>query len=494
MADQQEQQALERKKREGREKLKKGFTTFILLLLALLMVVSLVPGLRSDRASVKGSTTIATIKGGRYDYGPGTPFNYLMNTVQNNIRNQYGDAVKGDQLHQISVLQSANYLRTMALSYAEAKRIGLSPSKDWMRYSLRRLSQNISLANVNSGMRQYIEMEYAVQSLSPQGGDLMSVIAPVTIAELYSYFDLVNYAAQAEVIYLDITNYVESRITEQELSEYYNLNPKAFADSVRIESLAIKSKEGSDEILTLVKTQGWEAAMKKYVENKDPRVIYNPESQVDSKNGAKQYQAVISSSSNNIVTTPILEDKAYHIIHVLGFTTYAQLSDWTKNNLRNDYARLNFERLRAAQNNNIQDIVSKVESNIRNGQSLSQGISGTAFKYFKSTSISPVNQILRDDKQQKIDLPLMENRKWMDFLFTSEPGTVSKTFYTDGYVVMFKILKRGINENIDYAKIDKEIYQRYMYYKNNAVSKDWSDHLQKNFQFKLNEKNIRSLY
>ncbi len=495
MADQREIQQSDKIAKQRRDKVKKIFTTFVLLLLALLMVISLVPGMRGSYGPSKGDLEIATLKGKKYTYGNGSAFYYLLTTMQSRISRQYANQADSEQLRQYALLQSVNSLQSMALLHQLANKIGLKPSKEWLRYGAHGISQNIRLENVSPGMREFLEMEYANSAFSPQGGDLLSVVAPITDSELYSYFELVNYSTKAEIVYLNISNYIKSRILDSELQAHYTQNPSYYAESARIESITVLSKELAETIQEAVIKTGWNAAMKKYLEMNDERVSYSPEQLVDSKKEtANRFKAILKNSSNNIVLQPVLEDKAYHIIHILGYNDYASLSDWTKTSIRSDYMALNFTRLRTAYQEDIQKAISDLESKAKNTQSLDSASKGSPFTFFRSFNISPINQLLRDENDKQVDLPLMSNKAWMDFLFSSEPGSISKTYYDDAYVVKMKVLKRGYNSDIKYDQIDQQVFQRYMYFKNGATSKDWIDQLQKDYKYDLKEENIKKIY
>lgn len=464
-----------KKKKEKKEKLKQVVVSILFGILILVMVVSLVPyAMRTQQNKVR-VTKIAKINRSTYDYLPNSVFSRIYSEQRENLIKKYQNTLPEDLVAQVSFSQSVQLLVNYALVYDFCRSVGITPSQELLR---------AALSGYNgippTGIKQYVAFNFANQTLMGQNGDIMNAASLISIGELSTYFDLVNFTAKAEVLYVDVTNYIIGKVSMEEASAYYTDNLSAYADRIVVNDLAVSNKSLSREVFLSVKSNGWDAALQKYAD----RAVYSPVLILSNAGKmAKRYTASIVTAQGSVNTNVVYENGLYHIIQVVSFPEFALLSPDAQKAIRTHYVMKNFAELKSKYLSEIQALVSSARDRAAGGQSFSSVAAAPGIQYADLGSISPINLILKDAAGNTLDLPILDKPECMDFLFTSPVGTVSQVFPYDSYYLVMKLNYRGENQSIDYSDpnaIDQQIAYRYMNYKDQTIIFDWFSNLKTN--------------
>ena len=174
---------------------------------------------------------IATINKKDYYYQPGSLFTYILNRTRESLDNKLKTKIDYEILEKLVVNQAAQLLVTYGLIYDLANKIGITPSKEYLRAMLEYILRGSTSIAPSEGLLEYLKMEYANTAISGTYGDIVNCISPITVAELYTYFDLVNFTSVAEVVYLNLTNYFLNSLEKNEVNDYYFSNDNLFDDN-----------------------------------------------------------------------------------------------------------------------------------------------------------------------------------------------------------------------------------------------------------------------
>jgi len=480
------------KRKKRRERFKKIGLNVLIWLVIISFVGSI--GFGSFRSAVN-YPKVMKINGKTYRYKSGSAFNYILSQNERQNGERYKGKVSPKAIHSFSVDQSIQNLLSMGLLYDFAKKKGnIRPSKKAVQNMMRYIVGGRLPNNPQDGFITFVEMEYVRGALSGQSGDILNAISPVNTAELFSYFDLINYSAQAEVAWLDITNYLKTRIADKQLSSYYQKNLKTYTTEVFVQDLTVKSKQKSVAILKYVQENGWDAAVKLYATNKI--VEYFPEVNLTSSGDtAKRFELVNGIQVGDSPATAPFENRAYHVMKVKKYASFDQLDASVQDVLRRDYLSTNYQQLERDAQKDLEQIADRLSKMTKAKQSLKYVAKSLGLKYALTARLSPVDQRIRDAVGTTLDLPLLAEENYREYLFRGVPGTVSKVFQSPSRLLVMKLKKRGFNEKQNYAEgIDRQVYLRYNAFKTRAVSQDWIENLKKNSKYQIFKTDIKKIY
>ncbi len=471
---------------QKRKKAKEQIKKFVITAFVWMIIIAFVSTLGvywGDKQRVK-VTRIAEINKKVYTYQPGSTYFYLLNS----IRDSLGRSSRSSKDESAVNKYATQYLINYGIMYDFANSIGVSPSKETLRNLLEYVARGRLVTVPDKGLMEFSGMEYANLSFNSENGDLSSSLAPVTVAELYSYFDLMNFNVESEILYIDITNYIMSKISDGDIQNYYEANISNYTGEVYVEDLSIKNKALAYEAAKYAIDKGWENTLETY------KGKYNYTDKLTLKNSSglsKRFSTALTLKKGDILQKPQFENGEYHILKIIGFPDIKTLNIANKNNLLSDFVAKNSTNLRTKYDKDIKSLTGKVEEMAKANVDFKKIAVATGMNYIKTGKISPVSQKVIDEKGEEIPIPLLENNTWFDFLFSAKKNDVSKTFYNDDYILIIKQISKTVNSNIVYQNINQDIAVSYIKFKNAVSRNDWFHTLKSKYQYKVFDDEIK---
>lgn len=457
------------KQKKARETFRKIVINVFIWLLIIAFVSTIGVTWNSDRQNVE-IFKVAKVNGRIYDNRPGAAFNYIHSGIRDQLSKSAKGQVDSAELDRLALERSVDILENYAILADFAEKNGVKPSREMLRGVIEALTGR-SYSVPSRGLIDYATMEYANAAFTGNQGDVMNAFSPVTLAELYSYFDLVNYSVEGEIAYLDLTNALSSRIGDEELQAFYQSNISRYAGEVTIDEMAVSNKAVAFEIAGFALSNGWDKALTQYKE----KISVSTGLILSNVSGlSKRYFLVLTNAPGSLVHKPQFENGVYHVIRVVSFPDLNKLGSVYKRNVMDEYVSKYFTNLRARFSPEIEESVRNLTALAGTSSDLRR-VSG--FNYVKTGKTSPVNQILRDDKGDRILLPVLSDDHWFDAFFGTGLNQVSAVLRTDGFIGVVKPVYKGVNPSIDYDKIDQEVALRWINFKNYSATKDWVDNL-----------------
>ncbi len=472
-----------KKKKQFREIVNKAIIYTIISLVIITFIVGLVytPWNRGPRIE---STKIAEINKNTFVYQPGSSYYYLANTIRSSITGKNKENIDQYTINKYAAQLLVNY----DIMNDYANKIGISPSKETLRSIIEYILRGRLNALPDKGLMEYGSMEYANLTFSGENGDLANSITPVTIAELYQYYDLLNFMAQTELLYINITNYIIGKISEKDIEGFYLQNISNYSTEAYVEEVSISNKALAYEMNKFSQEGGWN----KMIDNYKGKYIYTNQLTLKNLPGlSKRFFLALTAKTGDITQKPQFENGMYHILKIIGFPNINNLNISNKNILENDYVSKEYTNLRTKFDADIKDSVHKAEEMIKSKSDFRTIANATGMSYVKTGKISPVSVTLKDEKDNIIPLPLIQNDAWTEFIFSANKNDVSKTFNNDDYIVIIKEISKGVSTNIVYQNIDQDVALAYMNFKISASRKDWFDNLKKQYQIKVFDEDIK---
>lgn len=478
------------KKKKFKEMFRKIVINFFVWLIIIAFVSTL--GVYWGNKQQYNVIKIAEVNGKVYTYQPGSPFFYLLSGVRENLSKRYQGKADFESLNNYIVNYSAQLLANNAVIYDFTKKIGITPSKEILRNILEYSLKGRLTSSPDKGLLEYGEMEYANYALSGDNGDIMNVLSVYpTSGELYSYYDLVNFSSVADILYLDVTNYILDRISDADIEKHYIDNISNYASEITVAELTVKTKALAYEILKSALTNGWDAAVNEY----RGKSVYNPNLLLKKQAGQqKRFTLVATVKKGDIAPKAQFENGEYHVLRVTGYPPLKSLDKIYREAIVSDYVLRNFSALRTKYDPDLKNSISKAENMIKSGADFQTVSASTGMKYLRSGKITPVSEAITDTRGSNVNLPYLQNQEWLDFLFSAKKGEVSKTFQNGNTIVIFKLLSKGLGKNNIYQDINKDVLVQYMRYKNTAFNQDWSKNLKARYKVKVFEDQLQKLY
>jgi hypothetical protein len=327
----------EKLKKERRKVLKQVFVSLLFGILILLMIISLVPWGGSGRDQMgPDRIRIAQVNRTTYDYRQASVFNYIFGDVKNNMNSSYRGMLSDELIAKYAFQQSVQMIINYAMIYDFCKSVGIAPSTEMIKSTV-----GYAFANQTppEDFIEYIRMEYANQAIMGNNGDILNATSPITFGEMYSYFDLVNFVASAEAVYIDVTNFLISKVSPAESDAYYLENVSTFADKIVVNDIAVSNKQLTREIIMFAKTNGWQATVDKYAS----QIIYTPNLTLSNAQGlSKRFVAILGLPVDTVLSNTVYENTLYHVMQVVNFPKFESISPELQNMLRAQYGEKNF--------------------------------------------------------------------------------------------------------------------------------------------------------
>lgn len=479
----------EKLKKERRKVLKQVFVSLLFGVLILLMIISLAPGGGSGRDQQSPDRIrIAEINRTTYDYRQTSVFNYIFGDVKQNMNSRYRGMISDDFIAKYAFQESVRMIINYAMIYDFCKSVGITPSREMLKSTV---GQVFGTQVPPEGFIDYVRMQYANQAVLGNNGDIMNATSPITFGEMYSYFDLVNYVASADAIYIDITNFLVSKVSPAESDTYYLENIASYADKLIVNDIAVTNKQLTREIIFYAKTNGWQAAVDKY----STQIVYTPNLTLSNAQGlSKRFVAALGLPVDTVLSNAVYENTLYHVVQVVTFPNFESISLELQDMLRAQYVEKNFDSMKQKYANEMQSLITSAREKIVTGQPMNVVAQSLGISFVRTGNISPINLLLKSSEGETINLPVLDRPECMDFLFKSSLNTISQVFTTDGFFLVMKLNYRGGNETIDYQSIDEEIAYRYANFKSQALSYDWYANLETNSSVTIFSNDFQDLF
>lgn len=453
------------KKKDKQFSFKKAVISLLFGFLIILMVFSLVPnkGAMESDSDLMNDYKIAKVNGTTYVYTETSVFAYLYNQIKENLSAQYEGMVSADIIADAAYNNSVDMLVDYAVMNDFAEKIGLDIPSQTVKSSL----TSLGVSGVPSeGLVKYLSFLYAERSLANSYGDIMNAVSSVNYGELYSYYELVDLAAQADILYLDITNYLKDTISDEAAEIYYEENISEFATKIYIEDLTVTNKPLARELAFSIISNGWDKTVLKY---KDKITL---SSVVASNSGETEdrFDLAISMIGGAVISNGVYEKKAYHLVNITEYPSLSEVTNVIKEYVMLKYVEENYDELYNQYQDEMQALVDNAVVLAVDSGDIERIAAQSGMDYVKTGYFTPINLLLPDEDGEELELPILENADIMEFVFTEDLGSVSDLFSTDGYYIILQIVYRGENPTIDEDTIAQEIGQRYYYFKNGTFS------------------------
>jgi hypothetical protein len=460
------------KQRKARETFKKIVINVFIWALIIAFVSTIGVTWNSNRRSAD-IFKVVQVNGRLYDNRPGATFNYIYSATRDQISRNDKVDMDSRELEKVSVERAADILQNYAMLLDFAQKNGVKPSQEMLRGVIEALTGRATSVPTK-GLIDYATMEYVNASLTGNQGDLLSAFGPVTLPELYSYFDLVNFTVGADVAYIDVTNFIQSRIADAELQSFYQSNISHFAGEVKVDELSVSNKTFAYQVAAFAGSNGWDKTLEAYRSN----TVYTNNLVLRGESGlSKRYVAVLTNVAGSVLKKPQFENGVYHIIRVDSFPDLNNLGATYKTNVLMEYVLKNYSNLSARFSPQLEATVTKAAALAASNSDLQTVAASTGMRFVKTAKTSPINQMLRDEKGDKLPLPILNEDSWFDAMFSTPVNHVSGVLRTSSFIAILKPVYKGANPNIDYEKIDQDVAMRWINFKNFTTSQDWAENL-----------------
>ncbi len=469
---------------------KRGFVFFFILLVIGSFIVGMVVSPWSTRQGVP-QFRIAQIKKEMYSYQPNSSFYYIYSFIRQNLASRLKGQLDETALNQYAISQSVQVLINYGSIYQFAQDNGIQSSPDALRGIIESSIRGYLYKAPDKGLLDYAEMQYANNALEGQNGDIVNTLSVITYAELYSFYDLENYKQTAEFLYLDITNYIASRLTPEQIQTYYNDNFSKYVNEITIEEISTKTNAIAYNFNKDALQNGWDKTLEKY---KGQVAYIKTVTLKDARGVATRYTAALRLKKDGISPKPLFENREYHVLKLDSYPSLKSLSAVGQKAVFSEFVYNKFTDLRVKYDGDIKNAAAKAEASLKSSSDFKKAAAVSGFKYVFTDKLTPVSTELNDDKGNPVTIPVLENNEWMDFLFTSAPSVISKTFYTDGYILIMKVLKKGVAKNLVYQNLGKDTAVALARYKDSAGIRDWFNSVEARYPHVIYENDIKELF
>jgi hypothetical protein len=473
---------------QKKKKFKQQFRTFVINFFIWLIILSFIAyfGIynRGGNDQNVKSYNIAQVNDKLYTYQPGSSFSYLLN----NERTAYNQQSKAKVDPNSFTMSVVNDLIDYSVLSDFGNKIGLIPSKLVVRSILESFVGSVT-ASPDPGLLDYVTMQYYRSSFYNNYGDIANAVSVISMPELFSYYDLFKYNAQAEFLYINTTNFIRSKVSDSDLDIYYQNNLSNYVSEVTVEEVSVKTSKTAADMANYIKQNDWDKGLQNY---KD-QYTYKNNLVLRNTNGmSKRFNRAIALKTGEVLPNPQFELSEYHILRIKSFAQLKDLPLELKDRMLSDYITQNYGNLKVKFDNDMKTASAKAEEMIKAKGDFKQIAAATGMSYSKSTNISPISEVVYDEKQNIIPVPF-KSSEWVDFIFTGEKNSVSKTYYNDDFILIIKDLARATTGKYDYQSLNQNIVYNYYYLKNTASESDWFSNLKKKYHIKTFDSDIKKL-
>lgn len=425
----------------------------------------------------------------RYMYDAPSAFNMVYGQMSDRFARYTGQKSMNESLRRIVWLQTTNVFTELAVMHRFAEDNGIKASDEEMKLMVQQYYQGMPDSAPSLDLLEYLKMQYSDNALSGTMGDFANVFyTDPSMTELYTYYMLETLTVQAEVLYLDLTNYLVSRADDAKVAEYYRSRWTNYTPQISLEQAAFGSKMTAYEFSQYAQTNGWDAAVKQFGTNVSvSRAVLS-----NGTGTMKRFNLALTMKPGEIARKPQYEEKIYYILKLDALPEYTTLSADLKQQVRQDYALVHMSELSAAFSGDIDALVNQAKGLLAAKPDLAAVSKALPFSYVKTAALNPLSDTLRDSGDIVVNLPYFENPAWSDFLFTAPQGRISEPFKAEGYVVFFKVDART-QKVFDISKVDQEAMSRYVSFKTMAAKKDWMASVSRRYKVQLHPEGMEKV-
>jgi len=473
------------KKKKLKDQIKQFFVYFFIILLILIFATGLVfnGGANQFISNVK-IFKVLKVNNVEYNYQPNSAFYYLLNQERDQYQKEMGFKLEESEIEKIAVSD----LMDAAVLSDFGNRVNVRPSRAVISAYIQRLSSGGVNGTPDQGLLDFIRLEYFRNTFNNNYADVANALAPISLPEFYNYNDLINYNASAEFLYLDTTNFIKSRITDTDITAFYQKNISNYIDEVTVEDIAISNSDMALGISSYINKNGWDSALSLYKTN----YIYTGGLVLKSTNGTiKRLAKSISLPVGGIIKAPQFENGVYHIDRVESIPGIKDLDMNVRDQLISDYTGLNYSQLRTRFDSDIKSALSKAQDMAKSASDFNKISAETGLQYAKSAKISPITQNLTDEKGEPIPVTLSSFNGMSDFIFTSGVNSVSQPFTSGDIFVIVKTLSHASSETN--LNITQDSYASYYYFKTSTIGRDWFSKIKDQYKITVYDKDTNSM-
>jgi hypothetical protein len=455
-----------RKKR--REKFRKIVINFVVWVIIIAFVAT-IGVFWGDQAASGGFPKIVKVNRATYDYRPDSVFSHLHEEIRQGIVEQSRGLLDPDFVSRYSLSQTVQAIVNYAVIYDFGKSVGVEASQTYLRRAVEQIYGGRRVIP-SEGMLDYLKIRQVNSAIAGNSGVVPNVFGNITVAELYSFFDIVNFQAVTDILYLNTTNFISRKIDREEIEGYYRNNANIYAREVYVDNIAVEERPLAVEMTRFIQTEGWDTALKEY---EGKYTLIRNLTLKDERGLNRRYNSAIKMNPGEVLTNTQYEDGLYHIIRVNNFPRFASLDAYTREAITRDYIAENYSLLKSRYLNQIEEAIKTAEAMIVTGSSFNAVANTTGMSYIRTAPFSPVTDAIKDQNEETIQVPILNNLEWLDFVFTANKNEASPVFRTDDFAVILRVIERKESFDFSYEEIDEKVYLNYMRFKNYAGNSDW---------------------
>ncbi len=473
------------KRKKRKEALRKFVLNFFIWLLIIAFVSTL--GVYWGRDINVDVLRIAKIGKENYNYQPGSLFNYILIFNKERFANLLPKSIDEKTFNEILIRHSVETLINQGLISTFARENGIIASKEIIRNIIEFKIRGVLTRTPDKGLLDYAFLDYASFSLAGENGDIMNSLGTVTSSELFSYYDLFSYMAEAEIVLFEFTNYIAKNIPSEELKEYFKENAQRYITEITVEDIATASKELAFEIHKMAKENGFENALSSYKDKiKFTKLVLTKKTGL-----AKRFELALKLKAGEMVEKPQFENGEYHIFKVKSIPEFENLSSEIRSELIFNFINEKKSTLLKNYKPDIEKILNEVNSQISRGKNLKDISSFLGANYYKIKQIYPISRTLYSEGKI-VPLSIEENPEIIDIAFSGELNKITK-IQKEEYLILIKPLSKRSDTKFSYTNINEQVMKDYLSFKATAISKDWMNSLKKRYPYKIYTNELEKL-
>ncbi|OHD54492.1 MAG: hypothetical protein A2Y33_04815 [Spirochaetes bacterium GWF1_51_8] len=438
----------------------------------------------------QGFPVIAKVNGAEYQNRPYSPFWYINNEVREQmISSVYSQFFSPEKLAQFIFVQSVENLVSQAIVYDFAKLQNIHPSSELIKSYYQ---NEIATKNYqpNDDFIQYISMVYAFRGLIGTSGDIPHSVGYYSEVGLYSFLDVVQYNAQIEVIYLDVTNFIAGKVELTQVANFYQ--DKNFAQEIVIQDIMIKTKDQAQKVIDTAQKEGWDKAIELYKTN--DIVISNKMLLTKEGDTASRFAEAINYYAGDFIPNIVYEKGRYHLMKVVSVPEFSSISKDYQKYIAKEYVKYYFPILEKKYQPDIDASIAQIKLLISQNTDLKIAAEKSGWEYAKSMQFSALaDSIMTEKNDAALPLPT-GNNDVMDFIFLKDKNAVSDLFNLNGFYFFVKNISREVKVETKTTEEIVDLSRDYVYLKSDAIIKDWMDNLKAKSKIEVDKDKLKMMY
>lgn len=336
----------------------------------------------------------------------------------------------------------------------------------------------------------FLSLQYGLQSFFGPSGILQTIATP-TIADIYAFRDLQEFKIATEIVALNKTNFLISKVTGEELMQYFDENVIDWAEKANVTEFLFENRAEARKGAAIIAEKGLKEAINEFSQNKKVSINQNVIVTADPKTYT-YFIELLKAYKNNTnaiaISAPLYAESKYKIAVFNEDINYTLASPQVRFDILKSYVTDNYDMLSKNFAKEWNDTVQLFETKIKENESFTTIASEIPSVFHRvSSPFTVLQDRIYSVEGVELSMPILKDKELLKAILDTPINSntaVINTSKSKEWYFSFKPLLKEFRENTEIPQLTPQAQQELTSYKSIKMSQMFGEKLYRRYNVK----------